>query len=137
MHEDHHKIHPNSTIVVLSNVSLSAAASTTVNNIVGNGGGGGGIGVLSENIITNTNSQIDSILADSMKLNLDSTHSPHTTTQYFFSTATPIVTTSNINHQLQSNNNTILIEDTNADIIVCNGDDGTLTVTSGEQQTLR
>lgn len=126
VHEDH-KIHPNSTIVVLSNVSLSSAATTTVNNvsIVGTG---------SDNVITNTNSQIDSILADSVKLNLDTSDSPHTTTQYFFSTATPI-TTSTIN-QLQSNNNTILIEDTNADIIVCNGDD-TLTVTSAEQQTLR
>lgn len=121
MHEDH-KIHPNSTIVVLSNVSLSSAT-TTVGNIG------------SENVITNTSSQIDSILADSVKLNLDSSDSPHTTTQYFFSTATPIVTTSTIN-QLQSNNNTILIDDTNADIIVCNGDD-TLTVTSGDQQTLR
>lgn len=133
MHEDH-KIHPNSTIVVLSNVSLSTAASTTaVNNvrIVGTGGGGGG----GEHAITDTNSQIDTILADSVKLNLESSDSPHTTTQYFFSAATPIVTTSTIN-QLQSNNNTILIEDTNADIIVCNGDD-TLTVTSGEQQTLR
>lgn len=121
MHEDH-KIHPNSTIVVLSNVSLSSATTT-----MGNVG--------SENVLTNTNSQIDNILADSVKLNLDSSGSPHTTTQYFFSTATPIVTTSTIN-QLQSNNNTILIEDTNADIIVCNGDD-TLTVTSGDQQTLR
>lgn len=121
MHEDH-KIHPNSTIVVLSNVSLSSAT-TTVGNIG------------SENVITNTNSQIDNILADSVKLNLDTSDSPHTTTQYFFSTATPIVTTSTIN-QLQSNNNTILIDDTNADIIVCNGDD-TLTVTSGDQQTLR
>lgn len=135
MHDDH-KIHPNSTIVVLSNVSLSTAASTTaVNNvrIVGAGVGGGGGG--SEHVITDTNSQIDTILADSVKLNLDSSDNPHTTTQYFFSAATPIVTTSTIN-QLQSNNNTILIEDTNADIIVCNGDD-TLTVTSGEQQTLR
>lgn len=131
MHEDH-KIHPNSTIVVLSNVSLSTAASTTVNNvsIVG-----GVVSSGNDNVITNTNSHIDSILADSVKLNLNSTDSPHTTTQYFYSTATPIVTTSTIN-QLQSNNNTILIENTNADIIVCNGDD-TLTVTSGEQQTLR
>lgn len=135
VHEDH-KIHPNSTIVVLSNVSLSTAASTTVNNvsIVGSGNGSGDVGSGNEHLISDTNSQIDSILADSVKLNLDSSDSPHTTTQYFFSTATPIVTTSTIN-QLQSNNNTILIEDTNADIIVCNGDD-TLTVTS-EQQTLR
>lgn len=129
MHEDH-KIHPNSTIVVLSNVSLSSTSATTntVNNvrIVGTGSGVGGSG--------SEHSQIDTILADSVKLNLDSSDGPHTTTQYFFSAATPIVTTSTIN-QLQSNNNTILIEDTNADIIVCNGDD-TLTVTSGEQQTL-
>lgn len=137
MHDDH-KIHPNSTIVVLSNVSLSTAASTNaVNNVRIVGAGSGGVigGSSSEHIITDTNSQIDTILADSVKLNLDSSDSPHTTTQYFFSAATPIVTTSTIN-QLQSNNNTILIEDTNADIIVCNGDD-TLTVTSGEQQTLR
>lgn len=127
MHEDQ-KIHPNSTIVVLSNVSLSTAASTTVNNMSIVGGS-------NDTVITNANSQIDSILADSVKLNLGSSDSPHTTTQYFFSTTTPIVTTSTINH-LQSNNNTILIEDTNADIIVCNGDD-TLTVTSGEQQSLR
>ncbi|XP_055310343.1 nuclear hormone receptor FTZ-F1 isoform X2 [Sitodiplosis mosellana] len=140
MHEDH-KIHPNSTIVVLSNVSLSTSAATNaVNNvrIVGTGGGVGvGVGVGgsgSEHVIADTNSQIDTILADSVKLNLDSSDGPHTTTQYFFSAATPIVTTSTIN-QLQSNNNTILIENTNADIIVCNGDD-TLTVTSGEQQTL-
>lgn len=130
MHEDH-KIHPNSTIVVLSNVSLSSTSATTnaVNNvrIVGTGSGVSGNG--------SDHSQIDTILADSVKLNLDSSDGPHTTTQYFFSAATPIVTTSTIN-QLQSNNNTILIEDTNADIIVCNGDD-TLTVTSGEQQTLR
>lgn len=123
MHEDHHKIHPNSTIVVLSNVSLSTAATTTVNNIsiVGN----------DNNVITNATSQIDGILADSVKLNLDSSDSPHTTTQYFFSPATPIVTTST----MQSNNNTILIDDTNADIIVCNADD-TLTV-SADQQSLR
>lgn len=130
MHDDHHKIHPNSTIVVLSNVSLSTAATTTVNNvsIVGNAGND------NHHVITNATSQIDSILADSVKLNLDSSDGPHTTTQYFFSPATPIVTTSTIN-QLQSNNNTILIEDTNADIIVCNADD-TLTV-SADQQSLR
>lgn len=127
MHEDHHKIHPNSTIVVLSNVSLSTAASTTVNNVSIVGGN-------DSNVITNASSQIDGILADSVKLNLDSSDSPHTTTQYFFSPNTPIVTTSTIN-QLQSNNNTILIEDANADIIVCNGDD-TLTV-SADQQSLR
>lgn len=127
MHEDQ-KIHPNSTIVVLSNVSLSTAASTTVNNVSIVGGS-------NDTIIGDANSQIDSILADSVKLNLDASDSPHTTTQYFFSTGTPIVTTSTIN-QLQSNNNTILIEDTNADIIVCNGDD-TLTVTSAGQQNLR
>lgn len=131
MHEDHHKIHPNSTIVVLSNVSLSTAASTTVNNVSIVGGGNAGNDA---NGITNTTSQIDGILADSVKLNLDSSDSPHTTTQYFFSPGTPIVTTSTIN-QLQSNNNTILIDDTNADIIVCNGDD-TLTV-STDQQSLR
>lgn len=127
MHEEHHKIHPNSTIVVLSNVSLSTAASTTVNNVSIVGGN-------DNHVITNTNSQIDGILADSVKLNLDASDSPHTTTQYFFSPATPIVTTSTIN-QLQSNNNTILIEDANTDIIVCSGDD-TLTV-SADQQSLR
>lgn len=133
MHEDHHKIHPNSTIVVLSNVSLTSAASTTVNNvsIVGNAG----TDTKLCDVITNTaTSQIDGILADSLKLNLDPSDSPHTTTQYFFSPGTPLVTTSTIN-QLQSNNNTILIDDTNADIIVCNGDD-TLTV-SAEPQSLR
>lgn len=130
MHDDHHKIHPNSTIVVLSNVSLSTAASTTVNNVTIVGGNAGN----GNNVITNTGSHIEGILADSVKLNLDASDSPHTTTQYFFSPGTPIVTTSTIN-QLQSNNNTILIEDANADIIVCNGDD-TLTV-SADQQSLR
>lgn len=130
MHDDHHKIHPNSTIVVLSNVSLTTAASTTVNSngcIVGNAGADTNV------IANNANSQIDGILADSVKLNLDPSDSPHTTTQYFFSPGTPLVTTSTIS-QLQSNNNTILIDDTNADIIVCNGDD-TLTV-SAEPQSL-
>lgn len=127
MHEEH-KIHPNSTIVVLSNVSLSTAATTTVNN--------NGVSIVGSdaNVLANTTSHIDRLLSDSMKLNLDATDSPHTTTQYFFSPTTPIVTTSTIN-QLQSNNNTILIEDTNADIIVCNGDE-TLTV-SADQQSLR
>lgn len=130
MHEDQ-RIHPNSTIVVLSNVSLSTAATTTMIN------NGVNINVGTDNnvITTNATGHIDGILSsDAVKLNLDSSDSPHTTTQYFFSSATPLVTTSTIN-QLQSNNNTILIEDTNADIIVCNGDD-TLTV-SADQQSLR
>lgn len=117
MHEEH-TIHPNSTIVVLSNVSISAAASNNV-SIVGNS---------VERVTTDTNNRIDSLLSDSVKLNLDSSGNSNTTTQYFFSTNTPIVTTST--NQLQSNNNnTILIDESNTDIIVCNGDD-TITVTS-------
>lgn len=119
MHEEH-TIHPNSTIVVLSNVSITNATTTNANNTMTINRNG----ATERNNITNATNQIESIFSEAVKLNLDAIdNNPNTTTQYFFST-----TTSN---QLQTNNNnTILIDDTNPDqIIVCNDDD-TITVTS-------
>lgn len=119
MHEEH-TIHPNSTIVVLSNISITNANATTTTaseRYID-------LPTLPKTITTNATNQIESIFSDSVKLNLDAIDNhPNTTTQYFFST-----TTSN---QLQTNNNnTILIDDSNPDqIIVCNDDD-TITVTS-------
>lgn len=114
MHEEH-TIHPNSTIVVLSNVSISPANSNNV-SIVGNG---------IERVTANASNQIDSILGESMKLNLNASNGSNTSTQYFFSTNTPLSTNNNNNNN--NNNNTILIDETDGEIIVCND---TITVTS-------
>lgn len=120
MHEEH-TIHPNSTIVVLSNVSITNATTTNADNKMTINRNGG----TERNNITNATNQIESIFSDSVKLNLDAIdNNPNTATQYFFSTTTP--------NQLQTNNNnnTILIDDSNQNqIIVCN-DDATITVTS-------
>lgn len=120
MHEEQ-LTHPNSTIVVLSNVNISPVASSTANNVSIVGGNGG------NRITADHANQILTIHSPN--------HSHTSTTQYFFSATTPIVTTSSTANQLHTtngaptNNNTILIDDTNTDIIVTNGDN-TVTVTS-------